>query len=417
VNPTTYMATKRWLSQALLVAFFALPFTAFSDSAAIQREIDLIREQNQVLQQQIKTLSDKVGVLESNRTNSKPQYKYPANGKTNAAAFPIVKIGAEGGLGFAYSDSYDGTSTFFIDDVKLSLAAQLTKKIDFFADVNLNTLNFHPPGYPLYAPDFNRNVSLNEIHLDFRDVLEPFGYDNWLNVRAGQFYIPFGEEYAVRYAFDNPLIWRSVSDIWGLSPGVEIYGSSGKWSYIVAVQNRGGGSEGIDADKSLTGKIRFDANDHFYISASAMRTGTLIDGSTSALWLNGYPAFAYASSNYFFFANQYAHQADLFELDAQLKWTTGYLKVWGGFVLLDQGGSEQNDEYYSVEALQHLTPKLYAVARVSQFFERYFDDLRLSGGLGYQFNHHVVLKTDVTDDFYSGHSYGLTVGGELAFRF
>src|SRR5206468_9098765 len=130
------------------------------------------------------------------------------------------------------------SSAFFVDDVKVSLAARLAKKIDFFTDVNLNTLNYpHPPETSLYYP-YRRSVDLNEIYLDFRDVLEPIGYGNWVNIRAGRFYIPFGEEYAVRYPFDNPLIWRSAIDLWGLSPGLEVYGGSGKWSYILAIQNR-----------------------------------------------------------------------------------------------------------------------------------------------------------------------------------
>src|SRR5436190_182292 len=250
------MATRRWLRRTLFIAsILALPFSGFSDRAAIQREIDLIREQNQVLQQQLKTLADKVTVLESKRNGSEIQHDYISNDKTNSSAFPTVKLGAQGGLGLAYED-FGGTTGFFVDDVKVSLAAQLGRKIDFFTDINLNTLDHYPPNfYAAYAPN-NSSLSLNEIYVDFHGLLEPFGYDNWLNVRAGQFYIPFGEEYAVRYPFDNPLIWRSAMDLWGLSPGLEVYGGSGKWSYVLAIQNRAGGTEG------------FDANEHFNISAS-----------------------------------------------------------------------------------------------------------------------------------------------------
>jgi hypothetical protein len=415
------MATNTWLSPALLLAAsVALPFSALSDQSSIQREIDLIRQQNHALEQQIKTLTDKVTILESKQTTSDVRKDY-SNDKTNSAVFPRLKLGVQGGLGFAHDSS--GGAAFFVDDAKLSLAAQLPGNIDLFADVNLNTLNNFPQQYTLYSPSsFDRRISLNEIYLDFHHLLESFGFGPWVNVRAGQFYIPFGEEYAVRYPFDNPLIWRSASDIWGLSPGLEIYGGSGKWSYVLAIQNRASGGDGFDADKSVAGRIRFDANTHFSISASAMRTGRLTDDSTSALWFNGFPAFAGSglgtnSSVLTYADTSFVDRAYLFELDPQFKWNDGHVKISAGAVLLHRIGSNQSNGYYSVEALQHLFPKLYLAGRVSQLFEYHLNHLRWSAGLGYRFNNNIILKADYTDDYFNERDYGAAVGGELAFRF
>jgi hypothetical protein len=406
---------KRWLSQCLsLLTLLVFPLQGFADKELIQREIELIREQNRVLEQQVEMLNDKVARIESKRVESTERPDHVSDNKTNSAAFPIVKLGAQGGLGWSYAGP-GWNSAFFVDDVKLSLRARISPKIDFFTDLNLNTMNSLPEQYVEYFPNRNGGLTLNEIYLDFRNVLEPLGYGNWLNIRAGQFYIPFGEEYQYRYPFENPLIWRSAADVWGLSPGLEFYGGKGKWSYEVAIQNRSRGVE-VDVDKSVAGRIRFDANKNFRISFSAMRTADL-ENVTSALWLDGYPAFTgLAGSNSFVIATEAAKQAALFEVSPELKWNTGYLKAWGGVVLLDEGAFERNDWYYSVEAVQYLFPKLYAAGRVSQVFLPDGEHTRLSGGLGYRFNSDVILKTDFTYD-HIWHKNPYALGTELAFRF
>lgn len=35
---------------------------------------------------------------------------------------------------------------------------------------------------------------------------------------------------------ENPLISHSLSDLWGIDPGVELYGTVGDFNYVVAVQ-------------------------------------------------------------------------------------------------------------------------------------------------------------------------------------
>ena len=39
--------------------------------------------------------------------------------------------------------------------------------------------------------------------------------------------LPFGEEYQVRNAIDNPLVTHSLSDVWGIDEGVQVYGTLG----------------------------------------------------------------------------------------------------------------------------------------------------------------------------------------------
>ena len=83
------------------------------------------------------------------------------------------------------------------------------------------------------------DLRANELYLDFEDLSRLWNQDRQLNLRTGQFYIPFGEEYLMRYAINNPLISHSVSDLWGVDPGVELYGTLGKFHYVLAVQNGG----------------------------------------------------------------------------------------------------------------------------------------------------------------------------------
>src|SRR5207249_4163581 len=122
------------------------------------------------------------------------------------------------------------------------------KDVYFFGELNLMT-----------RETSDLELKLGELYLDFENVSKLWNRERMLNVRAGRMYIPFGEEYLVRYAIDNPLISHSLSDLWGVDEGLELYGNIGKVSYVVAVQS-GGPSGGRDytADKSVAGRISFD---------------------------------------------------------------------------------------------------------------------------------------------------------------
>jgi hypothetical protein len=231
-----------------------------------------------------------------------------------------------------------------------------------------------------------------------------------LNVRLGQFYIPFGEEYQYRFAIDNPLISHSLSDIWGLNPGLELYGSWKPLTYVVAVQN-GGISTLNDstADKSVAGRIGYDPESWLHFSISGMRTGHLsvANDMISAAWFGG-GFFSPLTTNATIF------QANMAEADAQAKWKGGYARLAGGYAGYDDnhpaGGDHRDIYYYYAEALQHLAPKFYAAARWSQirvpggypivadsadFPGLSTSDIwRLSLGLGYRFNEHLLLKVE-----------------------
>src|SRR5207247_11150654 len=117
---------------------------------------------------------------------------------------------------------------FRADDPVIAIEAPVWKNVYFFIELKLLTRETNA-----------ENFQLGEIYVDFEDVSAAWGQKGLLNVRAGRVNIPFGEEYLHRSPVSNPLISHSLSDIWGVDEGLEIYGRIGPAQYILAVQNGG----------------------------------------------------------------------------------------------------------------------------------------------------------------------------------
>jgi len=226
---------------------------------------------------------------------------------------------------------------------------------------------------------------------------------------------PFGEEYLVRYAIDDPLVSHSLSDLWGVDPGVEAYGALGKFSYVVAVQN-GSGANGVqdfNGDKAVTGRISFDPNSHWHFSVSGMRTGDLSaqNDMVSAEWFGGglFRSLGSPATTTF--------HANLVEGDVTVRWKSGHVGAFGGYARYNDNDSIADNGrdiyYYSVEAVQNLPKKFYAAARFSEIladrgipivgfggFDDYFYTSlstqlwRMSMGLGYRFSDRLIIKTE-----------------------
>ena len=167
---------------------------------------------------------------------------------------------------------------------------------------------------------------------------------------------------------DDPLISHSVSDIWGMDQGVEIYGQVGKFSYFTAVQDGGINTlQNFHSDKSVAGRIAYDPAGWLHLSASAMETGHLnVAGDTiSAVWFaNGFfRAIGPAATTSGFWA-------DLAEVDATVRWTGGQVKASGDLVEVEDNNTVRDDtrhlSYFSVEATQTLADRLYGAVRFSE---------------------------------------------------
>jgi hypothetical protein len=312
-------------------------------------------------------------------------------------------------------------SEFRVDEAKLFVEASLREDIYFYSELNLLT-----------RESDDEDFHIGELYVDFENVSKLWGQPEVLNVRGGRMDIPFGEEYLTRDAIDNPLISHSISDIWGVDEGVEVYGKIKLLHYVFAVQN---GSQPLfrdyNADKALIGRVSLDPTKSLHLSFSAMRTGDINpqgDKFSEAWFGNG---FLILLGNP---ATTTAFHGNYIEGDARYNWTGGHASgAVGGLRYDDNDTTSDNHRdvsYYYLEAEQALkhtdTNQWYLAARYSHVhcdqgfpvvgygnFSRYLfnpDSLtkslwRLSLGTGYRFGKNVLMKVEYSFEEGKGVTY------------
>jgi hypothetical protein len=397
--------------------FFFIPASQAQDLDALKKEVDELRAQNLQLQKQLQQQQETIdqlsrkfsGLQKTNETQESDVRELKAAAE-NAPAPPEkpkgfslnnVVISGEGAAGF-FETGKNGqfpNAAFRVDEARLFIDAPIWEDVFFYGQVDLMT-----------REEYDVGVYLGELYLQWENLAKYWDLDQLINLRAGQFYTPFGEEYQNRFAIDNPLISHSLSDLWGLSPGLELYGGWKHLSYVAAVQD--GGSSTLNdatADKSVAARIGYDPLSWLHLSISGMRTGkvSVSQDVVSAMWFGGGLFTSIGSEATTLF------QANLAEFDVQGQWKGGHVRAAGGYAGYDDndpaGDNHRDIYYYYVETLQHLTSKFYGAARWSQIrapqgysivgdtatFGLPTSDLwRLSLGLGYQFSDHLVLKTE-----------------------
>jgi hypothetical protein len=391
---------------AVCLLLTALPLRAATTND-VAEEVRLLREENGVLKKTVKQQGEQLDLL--NRKVSNLEATQAGEGgagqpaKETFPGFNRVILGGEGGVGYAITgpEGAAPNGKFRVDDARLFIEAPLWTDIYFYGEVVLATAS---------QQSYDSSVELGEIYLEFENVSKLWHQDNQLNARLGQMYIPFGEEYLVRNAIDNPLITHSIVDFWGVAPGVELYGDLGKFTYVVAVQNGANGGNGAGGDKSVAARVGFDPTDRWHFSVSAMRSGDVKADDLTAMWFgNGF--FQSIGS-----MNTTLFHAEAVEGDVARRWHSGHVAASGGWAHYadnDPAGNNARDVYYySVEAVQKLPKKFFAAARWSQVFCDHgipivglgengdystsltTDLWRLSLGLGYQFSDKIVLKAE-----------------------
>ena len=422
------------------------------DAATVRREVESLSKENAALKELVRQqgaviekLNQRVTDIEqaAAKSDHAPAAAMSATddlvptGK-NSGGFNLgkVNLSGEGGVGI-FNSQAEGqfpNAEFRVDEAKLFIEAPIWGDVYFYSELNLATRDYDEV-----------ELRLGELYLDFEDLSQLWGRDRQLNLRAGRMDVPFGEEYLVRDAVDNPLISHSLTDTWGVDEGVELYGSFGKFSYVMAVQN-GGASGGRDftTDKSVAGRLSFEPARWLHLSVSGMRTGDLdaTDDYISELWFGGGWFRSIGSTNTTKF------HANLVQSDLALHFSRGHLKAFGGFAHYsdnDPLGSNQRDlYYYAVEGVAKVTPKFYAAARFSQIFadkgyplpgqgelgDYFFNPFgpraemlwRLSLGLGYRFSDRMLVKAEYS--FERGKELGGAtrdrvnfLGAEAAFKF
>lgn len=419
-----------WLAVLMWIA----AGTGISFGATLEERLDALEKQNQQLQTELadqkRTVADLKTRLGENESASPEK-----EGKGDRGGIDIgrVQLSGEGGVGFFHtsSDGRYSNGDFRVDEAKLFLEAPLWEGTYFFGELDVVTREANDEFF-----------HLGELYIDFENVLRHWTEHNYLSIRAGRIDIPFGEEYLVRDAIDNPLISHSLADFWGIDEGVELYGSAFGFDYLLAVQNGGHRTlKDFDGDKSVAGRLGYNFGQRARLSFSGLRTGTLnVEGDEmSEMWIgNGF--FRSIGSP----ATTSSFDATMFQLDAQVFWKAGHLKLAAGHYEYgdnDTTASNERDGYfYSAEALQNLTPKFYTAARFSQMlagdglpivghggFGKYFygpltEDLwRLSIGLGYRWSDNLITKLEYTreqGELANGRERNLNfLGAEIAFQF
>lgn len=396
-------------------------------------QLNALIQQNQSLQQQLQAQQQTIDALNARLTGldqatarqeqelqslrNRLGETAPAASASAAPASAVgeIRISGEAGMGLFNSGSRGEypNADFRLDEARIFIDASAWKNAFLFTEIDLRTREADDDG-----------VYIGELYAGFENISGSWGADDLLSARVGRFYIPFGEEYQKRMVLDDPLVSHSVTDIWGLDQGVEIYGKDGPFSYVGAIQDGGGNSlHNFEPDKSLIGRIGYDPTGWLHFSASAMRTGRLsaAGDQVSALWFtNGFfhalgPA---ATTNEF--------DATLGELDGAAQWASGSVAAAGGVANFDDsnpaGGDSRHMTYYYVEGTQQLLGQLLAAARfshvnapggyplvgqgnISTFL---FGPLRttslsrLSLGLDYRFGPPLVLKVEYSPEW--GHT-------------
>lgn len=449
---STSSALKRWCCVAFIGAI-AGTGVAQTDVPVTREQLIKLQQQNESLQQQLRkqqelidSLSKKVSEIQAvqdrqavpARSESAPATDAIVQPPAQSGGFRFgkVNLGAEGGLAFFHSQAKGKTpnAEFRVDEAKIFIEAPIWNEVYFFSETDLTTRE---------AGDLN--LHLSQLYLDFENVPQLWGSeDGTVKLRVGKFYTPFGEEYQQRYAIDNPLISHSISDLWGVNNGLEVFGSLGKFSYAAAVQNGGNGDvRDFNADKAIAGRIGWDPLDWLHASVSGMRTGDIDvkNDTLSAMWFGDGFFKSIGSTNTTRFC------ADLVEGDLQFKFPWLVVKTAGGYVRYSDNDPKANNTrnitYYYVEATKDLGKHFYTGARFSQlfvpdgylivgggplgnFFNPYTTKTteywRLSLGLGYRFSRDLVIKAEYslnhgTDVQGAGRNQENTFALEAAFRF
>lgn len=376
-----------------------------------QRMLDELRSEMGKLSKSNERLSEDVRMLKGESHESDPAPRRSTGS---------VIVSGEVGLGFFDSESAGQfpNAEFRVDEAKLFVEAVVWEDVYAFFGVDVVT-----------RESYDEYLHVGELYVDFENVLARWSKDSQVTFRAGRFNIPFGEEYQVRGVITNPLISHSLSDIWGIDEGIELYGSIGPVQYVVAVQNGGHPTlHDYDSDKSYTARIGYDPTHWLHLSVSGMRTGDLrVQGDQlSEVWFgNGF--FRALGSP----ATTTVFSVNLGEMDATAHWKGGQVKAaWGQAKFDDNDRTADNSRrlhYYFIEGKQKLVGKLYAAARYSRIevtkgypivgqgnFGTYFfggtmcDKMwRLGLGLGYQFGAPLIVKAEYSME--EGHT---TTGAE-----
>ena len=392
-----------------------------------RRELQLLREQNEALQRQMRKQAEQldrltkiVTELQDSVPKSQPQKPQTSDLDPSTPQTPRqesifrsavqeslgkVHISGQGGLAF-FSHESNGRfpdAAFRADEAYLFVEAPVFEDIYLFSETKF-----------FRREDLSQQIIPGEIYLDFENLSRWWNQESQLSLRMGRLDIPFGEEYLSRDASDNRLISHSLSDFWGIDEGVEVYGTLKHIQYVLAVQNGGHPSiNDYNSDKSVTLRLGGDPVKWLHLGVSLMRTGDLDvkNDQLSELWFgNGF--FRSVGST-----NTTTFEANLVQGDTTFRWQNGHLGLSGGAIQYSDNDPRSSNSrtvfFYSTEVVQYLSKKFYLAGRFSEIwtdrgfpmvgdggYSKYLNQVltkdlwRFSIGVGYQIGPSLLLKAE-----------------------
>jgi hypothetical protein len=194
-----YQTLWRGVWALLLVTAFT---ASAQDATDVKKELDELRAQNRLLQSQLQQQQEMINQLgrkfsDFQKTNEFRQSAPPSSpsdaddrssppDKSKGFALGNVIISGEGGAGL-FDTQKNGlypNAPFRVDEARLFVDAPVWNDAYFYGQLDLITPQADDNG--LY---------LGELYLQIENLAKYWNMDQLINLRIGQFYIPFGEEY------------------------------------------------------------------------------------------------------------------------------------------------------------------------------------------------------------------------------
>ena len=270
------------------LALLAAALCVASPAAAAQEEAPNEREAR--LLERIAELEDRVRQLEDER-GAEPQElerrleALETQGPAGAGGWPDrLRLSGSASTGYFRSapDGFFPDGSFEVWDARVFLEADLGREVRVAERRALRDLGL------VFEWEFVRLGELQnqvgDLYVDLRGI----GDSDLLNLQAGRFQIPVGENYLRfgRGTVDNPFLTNPVGGPWWWDEGLRFYGSGteGRLGYVASVTDGETPFDGDgDSDLQYTLKLFARPTEWLYLSASGLRAGKI--GSSSALWL------------------------------------------------------------------------------------------------------------------------------------
>ncbi len=375
-----------------VVLSLVLISTGYVRAEEPEAEIKVLKAQVQELMQRIEKLEKELAGTKEVKAGQ-PAEKTAVESKEEKPKQPVTlstsgsELTVKGRVFIGYYDSERSGSTyengsFEMPDAKVQLTWKPWERIEAVTRFNLNNAAFN---------------SVDYCYLQGNQVIPG---DEKSRVRLGRTKIDFGEETWANNPVENRFISNSAANVSGYDDGIELYGNfiPDVFGYYVdlANGNTGTGSDNTSS-KAVSAKIFGRPVKPVYLSASYYTTGDLDNNNTEMTIAGGSTAPTGATD----------WQRNIWEFNTKL--ALGPAEFAGAYGEFDDDATDVADrkgEYYFIQAVYGVTPKIYAGLRYStiKLDDGVTNTLnsvsdadqydRTSFILGYKFSKLVTVKTE-----------------------